>query len=235
MKIQVWSDFVCPFCYIGKRELENALKSTGFSDQIEVEFKSYQLDPTTPSDSDETVYSSLSRKHGMTEEQAKAQSMGIKQRAATVGLNYDFDNMSTANTFKAHRLAKYANTVGKEKELTERFLKGYFEEGKKIGQDSVLIELAAEVGITEAEVKSVLADEQFATDVLSDIELARQYGVQSVPFFVIDNKYAISGAQPEEVFEGAVKKAAEEAGIRPALKMMGTTDTGVCKDGSCEI
>ncbi|GEK33157.1 DsbA family oxidoreductase [Kurthia sibirica] len=235
MKIQVWSDYVCPFCYIGKRELENALATTGFKDQVEVEYMAYQLDPGTPADSDETVYSMLSKKYGMSEEQAQAQTQGIKQRAASVGLNYDFDKMASANTFKAHRLAKYAATIGKEQQVTERLLKGYFEEGQKIGQDAVLIALAAEVGISEDEVKNVLADDTFATDVLADIAQARELGVQGVPFFVIDNKYAISGAQPAQVFEETVTKAAEEAGIHPALKMMGNGNAGVCTDDSCEI
>lgn len=235
MKIEVWSDYVCPFCYIGKRELENAIEKTGFKGQVEVEYKAYQLDPTTSADSDESVYTALSKKYQLTEEQAKAQTEGIKQRAEQVGLHYDFDHMVNANTFKAHRLAKYAATLNKEQQLTERLLKAYFEEGKHIGRDDVLISLAEEVGMTAEEVKAGLAEESFATEVLSDMDQARQMGVQGVPFFVINNKYAISGAQPSEVFENAVKKVAEEDGLRPGLQIIGDDNTGMCKDGSCEI
>ncbi|VEI05721.1 DsbA family oxidoreductase [Kurthia zopfii] len=235
MKIEVWSDYACPFCYIGKRELENAIENTGFKGKVDVEFKAYQLDPGSPAESDETMYSALARKFGSSEEQAKSQTEGIKARAAEVGLNYDFDKMTPANTFKAHRLSKFAGTFNKEKEMTERLLKAYFEEGAKLGNTDVLVTLATEIGLDEKVVRDFLSDDQFATEVLTDIEQAREIGVQGVPFFVINQKYAISGAQPTEVFEQAVKQVAEEEGLRPGIQMMGSGDAGVCKDGQCEI
>lgn len=235
MKIEVWSDYACPFCYIGKRELEKAIQSTGFEGQIDVQFKAYQLDPTSPAESDESVYESLAKKYGSSIEQTKAQTAGVAKRAKEVGLNYDFDSMKQGNTFKAHRLAKYAETVGKAKEMTERLLKANFEEGAQLGNTEVLIGLAKEVGLEEQAVRDFLADDQFATDVLADIQKAREIGVQGVPFFVVNDKYAISGAQPTTVFEQAVKQVAEEEGMTPGFKMFGAEDTGVCKDGQCEI
>lgn len=235
MKIEVWSDYVCPFCYIGKRELEKAIKNTGFEGKIDVEFKAYQLDPTTPAESDESMYTALARKFGSSEEQAKAQTEGIAARAKEVGLHYDFDKMTPANTFKAHRLSKFAGEHGLEKEMTERLLKAYFEEGMKIGNTDVLVSLATEVGLEEAAVRDLLTNDQFAAEVLADIQQAREIGVQGVPFFVLNEKYAVSGAQPTSVFEQAIKQVAEEEGLRPGLKMMGSGESGVCKDGQCEL
>lgn len=235
MKIKVWSDYACPFCYIGKRELEKAIQSTGFQGKIDVEFKAYQLDPGAPAEAEGTIYSSLAKKFGASEEQAKAQTAGIAARAKEVGLNYDFDAMKLGNTFKAHRLAKFAESVGKEKEMNERLLQAFFEEGAQLGNTDVLVALAKEVGLDEQAVRGFLADDQYATEVLSDIQQASELGIQGVPFFVINDKYAISGAQPTEVFEEAVKKVAEEEGLRPGLTMMGNGSAGTCSDGQCEI
>lgn len=235
MKIEVWSDYACPFCYIGKRELEKAIQTSGFEGQIDVQFKSYQLDPTLPAESDESVYESLAKKYGSSIAQTKAQTAGVTKRAKEVGLNYDFDAMKQGNTFKAHRLAKFAETFGKAHEMTERLLKANFEEGAQLGNTEVLVGLAKEIGLDEQEVRDFLADDQFATEVLADINRAREIGVQGVPYFVVNDKYAISGAQPTTVFEQAVKQVAEEEGLKPGLKMMGSADVGVCKDGQCEI
>lgn len=235
MKIEVWSDYVCPFCYIGKRELENALEKTGYKDQVDVELKSYQLSPDSPATSNENMYEVLAKKYDATIEQMKAQSEGIIARAATLGLDYHYENMKPANTFKAHRLAKYADSVGKGAEMSERLLKAYFNENKEIGLTKELVELGVEVGLERQAIEDVLNDGSFADDVLSDIQKASEIGVRGVPFFVFDNKYAISGAQPGEVFENAVRQVAEEAGLRPSLKMMGQEGTGICTDGKCEL
>ncbi|WP_397536404.1 DsbA family oxidoreductase [Rummeliibacillus pycnus] len=235
MKIEIWSDYVCPFCYIGKRELENALKKTGFQDQVEVEFKSYQLSPDSPATSEQSIYEELAEKYGISLEQAKVQTEGVKARAQEVGLAYDFDRMKPANTFKAHRLAKYAESVGKGAEMSERLMQAYFIETQEIGLTDILIDLAVEVGLDRKTVENVLNDDTFATDVLTDIQKASQIGVRGVPFFVINDKYAISGAQPGEVFENAVRQVAEEDGLQPSLKMMGQEGSGICTDGKCEL
>lgn len=234
LKIEVWSDYVCPFCYIGKRQLELALQQTGYKEAIEVEFKSYLLDPTTPEDATGPVIDSLKQKYNMSLEEAKGMTANVASRAKEVGLDYNFDDMKTANTVKAHRLAKWAETKGKEKEFTERVLKAYFLEGQAIGQSNVLQTLAEEVGLASEGAKEVLESNQYMENVQQDIAIAQQLGVRGVPFFVIDNKYGISGAQPQQVFEQAIEKAAQEAGLRKPLKMQG--DSGVvCTDDSCEI
>ena len=235
MKIEVWSDYVCPFCYIGKRELENAIEKTGFQDQVDIELKSYQLSPDSPATSEESIYEVLAKKYGTTIEQVKAQTAGIIDRAATLGLNYQYENMKPANTFKAHRLAKYAESVGKGAEMSERLLQAYFIENQEIGLTDILVGLGVEIGLERQAVKDVLNDGSFAEEVLSDIQEASQIGIRGVPFFVFDGKYAISGAQPGEVFENAVRQVAQEDGLRPSLKMMGQEGIGTCTDGKCEL
>ncbi|WP_146553338.1 DsbA family oxidoreductase [Rummeliibacillus sp. SL167] len=235
MKIEVWSDYVCPFCYIGKRELENAIEKTGFQDQVDIELKSYQLSPDSPATSEESIYEVLAKKYGTTIEQVKAQTAGIIDRAATLGLNYQYENMKPANTFKAHRLAKYAESVGKGAEMSERLLQAYFIENQEIGLTDILVGLGVEIGLERQAVEDVLNDGSFADEVLSDIQEASQIGIRGVPFFVFNGKYAISGAQPGEVFENAVRQVAQEEGLRPSLKMMGQEGIGTCTDGKCEL
>ncbi len=235
MKIEVWSDYVCPFCYIGKRELENAIEKTGFQDQVDIELKSYQLSPDSPATSEESIYEVLAKKYGTTIEQVKAQTAGIIDRAATLGLNYQYENMKPANTFKAHRLAKYAESVGKGAEMSERLLQAYFIENQEIGLTDILVGLGVEIGLEQQAVEDVLNDGSFADEVLSDIQEASQIGIRGVPFFVFNGKYAISGAQPGEVFENAVRQVAQEDGLRPSLKMMGQEGIGTCTDGKCEL
>lgn len=235
MKIEVWSDYVCPFCYIGKRELENAIEKTGFQDQVDIELKSYQLSPDSPATSEESIYEVLAKKYGTTIEQVKAQTAGIIDRAATLGLNYQYENMKPANTFKAHRLAKYAESVGKGAEMSERLLQAYFIENQEIGLTDILVGLGVEIGLERQAVEDVLNDGSFADEVLSDIQEASQIGIRGVPFFVFNGKYAISGAQPGEVFENAVRQVAQEDGLRPSFKMMGQEGIGTCTDGKCEL
>ena len=234
MKIEVWSDYVCPFCYIGKKQLELALKQTGYEAAIEVEYKSYLLDPTTPVDATGSVYEELQKKYGMSLAEVKKMTSNVAARAKEVGLDYNFDNMKNANTVKAHRLAKWAETKGKGKEFTERVLRAYFLEGQAIGQSEVLLTLVEQLQLPMDEAQQILAGEQFTNEVQQDIYIAQQLGVRGVPFFVIDNKYGISGAQPKEVFEQAIEKAAQEAGLRKPLNMQGGNGA-TCTDESCEI
>ncbi len=214
MKVEVWSDYVCPFCYIGKRQLEKAIKDSGYEGQIEVEYKSFLLDPTTPVDTEEPVISSLAKKYQVSEEQAKNMTENVATRAKEVGLDYDFDQMKTANTVAAHRLAKWAETKGQGHEMSERLLKAYFLEGEAIGKSDVLLRLVEELGLNKAEAKEILDGNQFKGDVEKDIFEAQQLGVRGVPFFVFDNKYGISGAQPQALFEQTIEQAASEAGLK---------------------
>ncbi|MFC4410494.1 DsbA family protein [Chungangia koreensis] len=235
MKIEVWSDYVCPFCYIGKRLLEQSLEQTGYKEQVDITFKAYELDPDAPKVSTESTAEMVARKYGTTVEAAKQMSQQIGDRAKEVGLHYNFDKMKPANTFDAHRLAKFAEKKGKEAELSELLLHSYFIEGKEIGRHEVLLELAQTVGLERAEAEKVLESDQYSEDVRADINEAMQIGVKGVPFFVLNNKYAISGAQPAEVFQDALRQVAEEEGLKPKLKTFGSDQGGLCTDGSCDI
>ncbi|MFD1032070.1 DsbA family oxidoreductase [Metaplanococcus flavidus] len=233
MKIEIWSDYVCPFCYIGKRTLEQALLKTGFNNQAQITFKAYQLDPATPENSSIPVYESLAAKFGQSVEHAKEMTKGVALHAQNVGLEYDFDNMVQANTLAAHRLVKWAETKSLDAALTEQLLKSYFINAEHIGEQEILLNNAEAVGLPRNEAKIVLDSEDFKTDVEQDIAEAGQLGVQGVPFFVINRKYAISGAQPLEAFVDSLKQIADEEGLRPALKPLGDKETSYCTGDSC--
>jgi predicted DsbA family dithiol-disulfide isomerase len=236
MKIEVWSDYVCPFCYIGKRRLELALDQFPDKDQVEVEFKSFELDPNSPKKIDQSIHEVLADKYGMSLEQAKQANQGVGQQAATVGLTFNFDEMKPTNTFDAHRLAKFAKTQGKEAIVSEKLLQAYFTDSKHIGNLETLTDIAEESGLNRQEVLNVLNDTTaFATDVRQDEALAAQYGVRGVPYFVINQKYAISGAQPTETFIGALQKVWEEESPRPVLQDLSTEVDVSCADGNCVI
>ena len=234
MKIEVWSDYVCPFCYIGKRTLEKALVQSGFESQAEISFKAYQLDPNTPVDSTVSTYESLAKKLGKTVEQAKEMTQGVAQHAHSVGLEYDFDNMMEANTLAAHRLVKWAETKNKDAELTEQLMHQYFVEAKNVGTHEILLAIVESIGLPRDEAVQVLESDQFMAQVQVDIAEAGQIGVQGVPFFVVNRKYALSGAQPLDAFVEALEQIAEEEGIRPKLKPMGKKKTTYCTGDSCE-
>lgn len=234
MKVEVWSDYVCPFCYIGKRQLEKAIKETGYEGQVEVELKSFLLDPNTPLDTEESVYTSLAKKFNTSETEAKNMTQSVAERAKEVGLKYNFDIMKSANTNAAHRLAKWAAKQDKGSEFSERLLQAYFTEGAAIGKHDVLLDLAEEVGLNRQQAQDLLNSEQFVAEVEQDILEAQNLGVRGVPFFVIDNKYGISGAQPQPLFNQTIEKAANEAGLKPKLKMIGDNGS-VCIDDQCDL
>ena len=234
MKIEVWSDYVCPFCYIGKRQLEMAIKESGYEQQIEVEFKSFLLDPSTPADTNEPIHTALSRKYNLSVEETRNMTANIAARAEEVGLQYNFEEMKTANTTTTHRLAKLANEQGKAEAYHERLMKAYFLEGQAIGSPEVLRHLAEEVGLDMMRVEDVLGSHQFEDAVEADIYEAQQIGVRGVPFFVFNNKYAISGAQPQPLFSQTLEQAAAEAGLKKSIQLVG--DGGaVCVDDECNI
>ena len=234
MKIEVWSDYVCPFCYIGKRQLEKAIKNSGYEGQIDVEFKSFLLDPTTPIDTEESIYTSLARKYNMSEQEAKNMTVNVASRAKEVGLNYNFDDMKTANTKAAHRLAKLASAQGKSETYNERLMKAYFLEGEAIGRYDVLKRLAKEAELNMEAVQRVLESNQYEEAIEQDIYEAQQIGVRGVPFFVFNNKYGLSGAQPQRLFEQTIEQAALEAGLKKQIEVIGQ-DAAICSDGQCEV
>lgn len=236
MRIEVWSDYVCPFCYIGKRRLEHALKQSGLDEKAEVVFKAYQLDPNTPVNSGQTLLDGLAVKFNVSKQEAENMMKNIEEQAKTVNLHYQVDKMTTSNTFDAHRLVKFAEEHDVEKEVTERLMHGYFVEGERIDTEEVLVAIATEAGMDAEKTKAMLHSVDFTSEVKRDIEEAQEVGVKGVPFFVINRKYAISGAQSTEAFVEALEKIAEEEGItKPKLQVLGANDGSQCDDGSCDI
>lgn len=205
MVIDVWSDVVCPWCYIGKRRLEKALE--GLSD-VQVVWHSFQLDPTTPKQSDLTLDEMLARKYQLPPGQVAQMQARVTGLAAAEGLDYHLDRARPENTFDAHRLLHWARAQNKGPELKERLLRAYFVEGQRIGHAPTLATLAGEVGLDAEQAAAVLADDgAHADDVRADIAQARAYGITGVPFFVIERRYGVSGAQESTVLRSAIDQA----------------------------
>lgn len=228
MKIEIWSDYVCPFCYIGKRRLELALKEANID--AEIVYKAYQLDPYAKTEANLSAHEALAKKYGITTTKAKQMNENVKEQAKTVGLNYNIEDMQYPNTLLAHRLVKFAETKGLDKELAEAFFKAHFIDAKNIGLKDTLVELARKVGLDN--VDEVLNSDIYSSDVVLDIKEAKDIGVRGVPFFVINRKYAISGAQPLNVFQDSLKQIYAEE--KSSLKTFGDDD-GTCTDDGCEI
>jgi predicted DsbA family dithiol-disulfide isomerase len=207
MTIEIWSDVVCPFCYIGKRELERALAQFEHADQVQVTWRSFELDPDAPARSEHDMYGMLVSKYGGTREDAKARVDGVVQRARSVGLDYHMDKAVIGSSFDAHRLLQLAKTKGLGDAMKERLFRAYFTEGAHLADRPTLIRLGSEVGLDGAEVAQVLSTSAFTDAVRKDEQDARRVGVRGVPFFLVDGKYSVSGAQPSEVFLGALRKA----------------------------
>jgi len=200
MKIEVWSDYVCPFCYIGKRHLEIALESFERKDDVEVIFRSFELNPMAQKKYEGTIHEIIATKYGITVEQAQASNNQIVAQAKSIGLNYNFDTLMPTNTFDAHRLSHFAKTEGKMNALAERLLKAYFVDSLDISNHTVLADLAAEVGLDRNQALNVLESDQFTEDVRKDEQTAKDLQITGVPYFVFNDHYVVSGAQPTEVF-----------------------------------
>jgi len=206
MKIEIWSDIMCPFCYIGKRQLEAALKEFPGND-FEIEWKSFQLDPTITPQYGKDVYSFLAERKGISVEQSIEMHKGVTERAKSVGLDYHFDKAIISNSLTAHRIIHLAKAKKLGDEMEEIFFKAYFTDGKDLNDAQTLIELGIQAGLISAEVKEVVENENlYLSDVKGDITEAQEIGVQGVPFFVFDRKYAVSGAQPVEAFVNTIKE-----------------------------
>ncbi|MGO2030108.1 DsbA family oxidoreductase [Glutamicibacter bergerei] len=213
VRVDIWSDIACPWCFIGKRRFEKGVEEFEFSDNVDVYWHAYQLDPSLPEhyDGDEVQY--LSQVKGMDPEQVKGMLEHVTEQAAGEGLNYRFDQLRPANSFTALRVLEQAKTESKGSEMKETLLSAHFERGLDTGDRQVLAKLATEVGLDEAATAETLNSQKYAEEVNADIEQARQLGISGVPFFVIDGKYGISGAQPAEAFTNALAQVhAETAG-----------------------
>jgi len=209
MRIDIWSDYICPFCTVGERHLNLALESFAGRDDVEVVWRSFQLDPEAPKESTGNALDYLTRIKGMSEAQVVAMNDGLAARAAEVGLEFNWRDSHMVNTMDAHRLGVLAREDDKGIEWDELVKRAYFTQGRNIADHDELRALAAEVGLRPQDVESVLADESaYSQEVMADIAQARQIGVQGVPFFVLDGRLAISGAQPVEVFTRALEQIA---------------------------
>ena len=219
MLIEIYSDFACPFCYIGKTNLEQALKDFAHKDDVTIVYKSFQLNPNAPKHTDLNAYDLFAKSHGMKVEDAKARLNQIQNHAKTSGLTFNYDIMKMTNTIDAHRLYKYAQTKTDSKNLMDALLKGYFTEGADLSNKEDLLTIAQSNGLNEDEVRKLLESDDYFNDVENDVKEAHSLGINSVPFFVIDKKYGISGGQPKEYFLQALDQIHQESQIEEPENM----------------
>jgi predicted DsbA family dithiol-disulfide isomerase len=213
LKVDIWSDVACPWCYIGKRRFEEGVRryeAAGGGRYVEVEYHSFELAPDTPVDFEGSEVDFLAGHKGMAADQVRQLLAHVTEVAASVGLAYDFESLRHTKTLKAHELLHLAKEHGVQLELKERLLKAYFEQGRHVGRDEDLADLAAEVGMDRAQVLGALASGSYRAAVDADIAQARAYGINGVPFFVIDFRYGVSGAQDPDVFAQALRQAADD-------------------------
>ncbi|CAN5561828.1 protein disulfide isomerase FrnE [soil metagenome] len=235
LRLDIWSDIVCPWCYIGKRHLEQALATFEHDADVEVVWHAFELDPSAPkvrTDGFEAV-ERLSKKYGVSVAEGQQMIDRVINAGKSAGLDLRLHEAKSGNTFDAHRLLHWAHDQGKQGVLKERLLRGYMTEAKAIGDHEVLVELAQDVGLDEAAARAVLASDQYATEVRQDEATAKELGINGVPFFVMAGKLGISGAQPAEVLKGALAKAWSIAqSERPQLEPY--ADGAACGPQGCD-
>jgi predicted DsbA family dithiol-disulfide isomerase len=210
MNVEIWSDVMCPFCYIGKRKFEKALEQFPHKNNINIIWKSFQLDPTTITDPSLNTIDNLAQKKGWSKEQADQTIAHVTGIAKQVGLDFHFEKAVVANSLDAHRLSHLAKKYGKQNDLEEKLFSAYFIEGKNTADYNTLLQIATELGLDKTEVSALLKSDIYTNEVYHDIKQAQQIGVSGVPFFLLDNKYAVSGAQESDTFLGALTKSYEE-------------------------
>jgi len=236
MKVEVWSDVMCPFCYIGKRHYEQALAQFPDNPLVEIEWKSFQWDPSVPEQFDEKpdLYQDLAERKGISVAQSRQMHDRVVQMAKNARLEYNFDQAVVANSFKAHRVIQMAKSKGLGDAMKERLFRAYFTEGQDFGATEVLLELGREIGLTESEIQTALHEADFAERVNHDIQEARYIGVNGVPFFVFNRRYAVSGAQPEQVFLEILEKSFAEWRQNNPAPVLETREGDMCTpDGDC--
>jgi predicted DsbA family dithiol-disulfide isomerase len=234
MKVEIWSDVMCPFCYIGKRRFEEALKNSGHGDEIEIEWKSFQLNPDLVTNPSINIDQYLADIKGFSIDHAKQLNAHVTQMAAEAGLTYNFDKAVVANSFNAHRFSHLAKQHGLGDAAEEALFKAYFTEGKNIDDTATLIELGSSIGLDANDVKATLENGTYADDVKHDIAEAQYLGIRGVPFFVMNRKYGVSGAQAVSVFEETIDKAFAEwqqENPKPKLDIIEGDSCGI--DGNC--
>lgn len=210
MRIDIFSDVVCPFCYIGKRHLEAALDQAGLADQADIHWHAFELDPNAEKFPQQGLVEMIASKYGLDQAQAEQSQEAIAQRARQVGLEFNWRHAQHGNTLDAHRLIHLAGTHGKAPAAEEALMRAYFTEGKNPADHRTLRDVAQEIGLDAAEVDQLLSGQRFEAEVREDEAAAHRIGVQGVPFFIFNGKFALSGAQPIDVFVQALQQALEE-------------------------
>jgi predicted DsbA family dithiol-disulfide isomerase len=211
MNVEIWSDIACPWCYIGKRHFEAALAEFEHAGEVNVTWRSYELDPTAPAEVPGTSAEIIASKYGMSPGQARAAEERVTQTAASAGLDYHLDRLRMGSTFDAHRLVHLANEHGLQDAMKERLFRARFIDGELMSDPETLVAAAVEIGLPEGEVRATLASDRFADDVRADEETARELGITGVPMFVIDRRFGASGAQPSEQLLGLLRHGWENS------------------------
>lgn len=232
MKVDVWSDVVCPWCYIGKRRLEAALENFDGRDEVEINWRSFELDPSSPKSIEEDMATRLSKKYRITKDDAQASIDHISEFASEVGLDYHLESAKMGNSFDAHRLIKLAGLTGLAAEMKERLLKAYFVESLDISDFATLRLLGKEVGMNESDIDELQNSDYMAQQVRDDEALAGTLGISGVPFFVFESKYGVSGAQSTEVFLDVLNKVRGETS---QIQVLTGSGDGACDDDSLAI
>lgn len=215
MKIEIWSDIVCPFCYIGKRHLELALEQFEHKDDVDIIWRSFELDPTAPAVAEGTIAEKIAKKYGISLEKSEASQRDIAARTEAVGLTFNWQKARYGNTFDAHRMVHLAAQHGLVDQAEEAFKKAYFTDGQAVGDPQVLRSVAAEIGLPTDEVEEVLASDKFADEVRDDERKAQELGISGVPFFLLEEKWAINGAQPVEMILAGLRQVWTETHSKP--------------------
>ena len=231
MKVEIFSDIACPWCYVGKTRFERALERYEHVDQVEVVWRSFQLAPDAQTEDPGTTVDHLASKYGVSREQALDMMDNATQAAASEGLEFHLEAALSANTFDAHRLTHLAVERGVGREVRERLMQAYQTRGENVADRETLVRAAAEAGLAEAEVRAALETDAYADAVRADLRLAREYGVTGVPFFVFDERHALSGAQPAEVFLSALRQLGPQA---RSLRVLAGAEGVACDDDGCE-
>jgi predicted DsbA family dithiol-disulfide isomerase len=232
LRVDIWSDIACPWCYVGKRHLEAAVERFPHRDEVEIVWHAFELNPSAPREMVETssYAERLARKYGSSVPEAERRIAHMTELAKADGLSFRFDRIRPGNTFDAHRVLHMALEHGVQDAVKERFLRAYMTEGEAIGQPEVLVRLAAEAGLDPEEVRSQLADGGYANEVREDEEQAREIGIDGVPFFVLGGKYAVSGAQPADLLLQALHQAWNDRETEPAALAEGAA----CGPDGCD-
>ena len=209
MKIEVWSDIFCPFCYIGKRRFENALNKFENKEAVEVQFRSFELNPNAEKINNNNIHQAIAEKYGISLDEARSNNENIVKQAKGLGLDFNFDSLVLTNSFDAHRMIHFAKEYGKHKEMVEALFKAYFTDSKNISDFNTLGDIVRSIGLDKDEAIKVLNSNKYEKEVREDEALARRYSITSIPTFIINNKFIVTGAQSEDIFLMALRNASK--------------------------